>query len=49
MNAFEEYYAGIFKSLEGQGLMENYAPSKWRLTPKGVNISNYVLSFMLFD
>ncbi|MBO4799410.1 MAG: radical SAM family heme chaperone HemW [Lachnospiraceae bacterium] len=48
-SSFEEYYAGIFKSLEGQGLMENYAPSKWRLTPKGVNISNYVLSFMLFD
>ncbi len=46
---FERYYKKIFESMESQGLMERYGPSNWRLTPKGINISNYVLSFMLFD
>ncbi len=49
MRPFERYYERIFESLESRGLMEKYESSKWRLTPKGVNISNYVLSFMLLD
>ncbi len=45
--AFEKHYAGVFADLESRVLLEHYAPTRWRLTPRGINISNYVLSHML--
>lgn len=45
--AFEEIYGDIFRAPDMEGLLEEYKPGWWRLTPGGVNISNYVLAKML--
>ena len=47
--AFERHYAATFSDLASRALLEEYKPGRWRLTDRGVNISNYVLSFMLIE
>ncbi|MBE6014824.1 MAG: radical SAM family heme chaperone HemW [Lachnospiraceae bacterium] len=47
--AFEETYGHIFRDEDMKGLLEEYEAGRWRLTPRGVNVSNYVLAKMLIS
>ena len=47
-NGIEYYYGDVIKELTGEGLIEEDG-DRLKLTKYGIDVSNYVLSFFLFD
>lgn len=48
--SLHQVYGGVLKKLEAEGLMEktDCTEDRWRLTPAGVDVSNYALARFLF-